>query len=155
MNLSFVLSSLELIFRTWQSAKGEVGKAVKIALNAGYRHIDCAAIYGNEEEVGEAIGEELTKNTIKRENLWVTSKLWNTEQKPEKVRPACEKTLKDLNLDYLDLYLLHWPLAFDSYEFGETPVFDETTSIKETWAEMEKLVEDGLVKHIGVSNFTP
>jgi len=130
---------------TWESEKSE--EAVKIALNAGYRHIDCAAVYGNEDKIGKALKE----SGIKRDNLFITSKLWLTEFKPEKVEKACRKTLSDLKLDYLDLYLIHWPIAIDEETSEPRPHLH--INVSDTWKEMEKLVDQGLVKSIGVSNF--
>ena len=92
---------------------------------------------------------------IKREQLWITSKLWNDQHRPEQVEPACRKTLKDLGIDYLDLYLIHWPSQFNAPDKIETEgFFDNKTSIVDTWKAMEKLVDLGLTKHVGVSNFT-
>ena len=93
---------------TWQAPPHIVGRAVSFALKAGYRHLDCAAIYENEKEVGEA----LAASTVPREALFVTSKLWNSEHAPQDVAPAVKQTLSDLQLDYLDLYLVHWPQAY-------------------------------------------
>ncbi|WP_405198527.1 aldo/keto reductase [Christiangramia sp. LLG6405-1] len=143
---------------TWKSEKGEVANAVKVALNNGYKHIDCAATYGNEAEVGEAFAEVFGKGDIKREDVWVTSKLWNNAHKKEDVIPALKQTLKDLQLEYLDLYLIHWPVAFKpdvSFpEKAEDFLSLEEVPLIETWTEMVKAKEQGLVKHIGVSNFS-
>eukprot|EP00440_Ansanella_granifera_P074748 gb/GFBE01081118.1/.p1 GENE.gb/GFBE01081118.1/~~gb/GFBE01081118.1/.p1 ORF type:complete len:336 (+),score=116.77 gb/GFBE01081118.1/:1-1008(+) len=143
---------------TWKSKPGEVKAAVEAAIDAGYRHIDCAAIYGNEVEVGEAFKAKFG-STVPREEVFVTSKLWNTAHKKENVKAACEKTLKDLGLTYLDLYLVHWPHAFQAGDVmlpkkeDGSIAYDEETEPSETWAAMEELVAAGLVKSIGISNF--
>ena len=143
---------------TWKSEKNLVGEAVRFAITkAGYRHIDCASIYKNEPEVGEAFKESF--NSVKREEIFITSKLWNTEHQPEDVENACRKTLADLNLEYLDLYLMHWGIAFKKGENLEPldkngKIINDNVSIQATWQAMENLVKKGLVKSIGVANFT-
>ncbi|MDP2040801.1 aldo/keto reductase, partial [Algoriphagus sp.] len=97
---------------TWKSKPGEVRKAVYWAIEAGYRHIDCAAIYQNEREVGQGIADAMADGLVKRKDLFITSKLWNDSHRHEDVKPALEKSLSDLRLDSLDLYLVHWPIAF-------------------------------------------
>lgn len=142
---------------TWKSAPGDVYDAVKFALQTGYRHLDCAAIYGNEAEVGQALADSIADGVVSRDDVWVTSKLWNDAHRPEHVRPALEETLDDLQLDTLDLYLMHWPVALErGTGMPESP--DDFLSLDEvplsdTWAAMEALVDEGLVRHIGVSNF--
>jgi len=150
---------------TWQSAKGEVAKAVEHALKNGYRHIDCAWAYGNEAEVGEGI-----KNSgVAREEIFVTSKLFELHHHPEHVELAIKDTLKNLGLEYLDLYLMHWNinLQVDAPE-GVLPTQEHTIKaengkkkldvaladdVTPTWKAMEKLVDQGLTRAIGVSNF--
>lgn len=137
---------------TWKAKPGEVGAAVKTALlEGGYRHIDCAAIYGNEKEVGEALKEVFaTEGGPKRSDVFITSKLWNSEHKRADVRPALEKTLADLGLEYLDLYLIHWPIPTKK---GVQGMQWDAVPLSETWAALEECVEAGLTKSIGVSNF--
>lgn len=144
---------------TWLSKPGEVARAIKHALKIGYRHIDCAALYGNEPEIGQAIREGLMESGLTRDDVFITSKLWNTKHHSGDVEDACRKSLRDLGLNYLDLYLIHWPTAlkrgdnvFPQNEDGSMQ-FDVERHPTDTWMEMEKLVEKGLVKDIGVCNF--
>lgn len=142
---------------TWKSEPGEVRKAVVWAIEAGYRHLDCAKIYQNEKEVGEGIKIAIDSGVVRRKDLFVTSKLWNNAHQSSQVKPALEKTLADLGLDYLDLYLIHWPLAFDSSvtfpEKREDFLTYEQVPLTDTWQAMQRMKELGLAKHIGVSNF--
>ncbi|KAL4443567.1 hypothetical protein ABPG75_011304 [Micractinium tetrahymenae] len=131
---------------TWKAAPGEVRSAVATALQAGYRHIDCAEVYQNEEEVGEALGQVLEQGLVPRQELYIVSKVWNTNHAAARVRQACLRSLKALRLDYLDLYMIHWPVTGN---IGP----EVKPSIQETWQAMEGLVREGLVRSIGVSNF--
>ncbi len=142
---------------TWKSNKGEVATAVSEALKIGYRHIDCAPIYMNEQEVGTALGTALQSGAVQREELWITSKLWNNVHAKKHVRPALEKTLRELQLDYLDLFLIHWPVHFQpNVMFPRRPeeyIAPADIPIGETWQAMETLVEKGLCRFIGICNF--
>lgn len=151
----------------WKVAKPAVGELVQQAINCGYRHFDAACDYGNEAEVGAGLAAAMQNGKCARADLWVTSKLWNTYHAAEHVRPAVERSLRDLQLDYLDLYLMHFPIAlrFVPFETRYPPewVYDPNAaeprmemvpvSVQETWTAMEQLVADGLVKNIGVCNF--
>ena len=143
---------------TWKANSGEVYRAVKEAVRSGYRHIDCAPIYGNEAEVGRALSELFKSDEIERDQLWVTSKLWNNAHAPQDVEPALVKTLADLGLENLDLYLIHWPVLIERELLyptsGKDLVSLDQIPISETWKAMEALVDKGLCKHIGVSNFS-
>ena len=132
---------------TWKAEKGQVRDAVYHAIKCGYRHIDCASIYQNEEEVGDVLKHVISKGYVSRDSLFVCSKLWNTDHAPNRVRSAFLSSIKALKLDYLDLYLIHWPVTGNVGEQVQP-------SIQETWQAMESLVKDGLVRSIGVSNFS-
>eukprot|EP01112_Ceratiomyxa_fruticulosa_P017375 TRINITY_DN539_c0_g2_i3.p1 TRINITY_DN539_c0_g2~~TRINITY_DN539_c0_g2_i3.p1 ORF type:complete len:303 (+),score=48.36 TRINITY_DN539_c0_g2_i3:104-1012(+) len=135
---------------------GQFGAAVKVAVENGIRHIDEAAIYGNEVEVGSALHDLFESGKVKREEMFITSKLWNSCHRKEHVRESCLKTIKDLQLNYLDLYLIHWPHPQKFTDYALTNSFHQPwdhVSLQETWGAMEALVEEGLVRSIGVSNF--
>jgi len=142
---------------TWLSKKNEVYDAVVEAIRFGYRQIDCAYIYQNEKEIGQAIQFAIKSGWVKREDLFITSKLWNSDHAPERVDIAIRRSLKDLQLDYLDLYLIHWPVAFKTGHEQAKDASDLLTPdempILTTWQAMEQSKINGLTKHIGVSNF--
>jgi len=136
-----------------------VAAAVIGAAEVGYRHFDCASVYGNEDRIGESL-RAIVRGGIAREQLWVTSKLWNDKHAGQDVIPSCEKSLRDLQLDYLDMYLVHWP--FPNFHPPHCDVSSRSPNARpyihenfmKTWRQMERLVERGLVRHIGTSNVT-
>jgi len=138
----------------------EIADAVKFALENGYRHIDCASVYGNEKEIGQAINEVISNGTLSRDELWITSKVWNDKHGEGEVIKSCKQSLKDLKLDYLDLYLVHWPFpnyhppGCDGNERNPNSVPYKHEDYMVVWRQMEQLVEMGLVKNIGTSNMT-
>jgi alcohol dehydrogenase (NADP+) len=143
---------------TWKSEPGQVYAAVREAIRLGYRHIDCAMIYGNEEEIGNSIRDAIREGQVTRQELWITSKLWCNSHGRENVEAALRKSLRDLGLDYLDLYLIHWPIPLKpSAVFpGSGADFEAPgkVPIRSTWEGMEAAVASGLARHIGVSNFS-
>ncbi len=143
---------------TWKSKPGEVYAAVREAIRIGYRHIDCAAIYGNEAEIGGALRDAMREGEVKREELWITSKLWNNAHRRDQVEGALTKTLRDLDLGYLDLYLVHWPVAVQPEimfpRVGAEYLTPAEAPLEGTWAGMEGAVDAKLTRHIGVSNFS-
>ena len=130
-------------FGTWQTPDGDIAKhAVEVALNAGYRHIDTAAAYGNEKSVGQAI-----KNSgINRHDLFITTKLWNADHGYKSAKAAIDRSLQNLMVDYLDLYLIHWPNPVDMRDHW-------AEANAESWRAMEEAVQAGKIRAIGVSNF--
>ena len=154
-------------FGLWKIDRNLCASVVEQAIDIGYRHFDSACDYGNEKEVGDGLQSSFKKGTCSRENIWLTSKLWNTYHKPEHVRPALMRTLADLKTDYLDLYLIHFPIALEyvPFETRYPPEWIHDPASKnprmkpfpvplhETWHAMEELVNEGLVRHIGVCNY--
>ncbi|XP_046377548.2 1,5-anhydro-D-fructose reductase-like [Haliotis rufescens] len=142
-----------------KESEEDVIAAVKSAVRAGYRHIDCAAIYRNERAVGHAIKQLIVEGIVRREDLFITSKLWNTCHRADLVRPSLRKSLEDLGLKYLDLYLMHWPVAYrEGGDFhpwdGDTgKVLYSDVDYLETWKALEDCVDEGLTHDIGMSNF--
>ena len=135
-------------------------QATKVALEVGFRHLDCAERYRNEEEVGAAISEAIGAGTVRREELFVTTKLWNTNHRPERVRPAFEASLRRLQIDYADCYLIHTPFAFrpgddqDPRDENGQAIYDDGVTLAETWGALEHLVDDGHCRSIGLSDVT-
>ncbi len=146
-------------FGSDHASAGEVAEAVRGAAAVGYRHFDCASVYGNENEIGAAL-KEILNHGLRREELWITSKLWNDKHGEQDVIPSCRQSLADLGLDYLDMYLVHWPLP-NFHPPGCDVTFRGSGAeayihqhFLQTWRKMEELVDRGLVRHIGTSNMT-
>lgn len=152
----------------WKIDRSETAYIVEKAIEIGYRHLDSAADYGNEAEVGTGIAEAISRGHCNREQLWITSKLWNTYHSKDQVRSACERSLIDLGLDYLDLYLIHFPISLEFVSFQdryppgwysgqdgteESGMKIDPVPLSETWLAMEQLVESGLVRGIGICNY--
>lgn len=154
-------------FGLWKIAPEDCANVVYQAIRAGYRHFDAACDYGNEAAVGDGISRAITDGLCTREDLWITSKLWNTYHHPDHVPAALEKSLDDLQLEYLDLYLIHFPIALAYVPFdvryppewvydpdAENPAMKPVNvPLQDTWHAMEKLKSSGRVKHIGVCNY--
>ena len=154
-------------FGLWKVPREDTAATVVEAIRAGYRHFDSAADYGNEIETGAGIAQAISEGLVTRDELWITSKLWNTFHAPEHVEEACRKSLADLQLEQLDLYLIHFPIALEyvpiDVRYPPEWVHDPDTNsgmkrakvpLHETWAAMEALVDKGLVKQIGVCNYS-
>lgn len=154
-------------FGLWKIPREDTAVTITDAVRAGYRHFDSAADYANEAEAGEGLAQAIAGGLVTRDDLWITSKLWNTFHAPEHVEEACRKSLADLRLDCLDLYLIHFPIALE-YVPIETRYPPEwlhdpdaakpamkraAVPLHQTWAAMERLVDAGLVKRIGVCNY--
>ncbi len=151
----------------WKIDNAQAANLVRQAIQLGYRHLDAACDYGNEREVGEGIHQAINDKLATRDQLWITSKLWNTFHHPKHVRPALEKTLRDLKVEYLDLYLIHFPIALKHVPIetryppgwfydpaAASPKMEpDSVPIAETWGAMEEVYRAGLVRHIGISNF--
>jgi len=145
---------------TWKIPKEETKETILTAFKNGYRHIDCAYVYKNQYQIGEAIHDLLMNQHVSRGDLFITSKLWNTSHRRHDVYEELDKTLKELRLHHLDLYLMHWPLAFAPGCKEMVPrdvngkVIMDDVSLQETWKAMEEMYKDGKCRAIGVSNFT-
>lgn len=154
-------------FGLWKIPKDQCATVVYQAIKNGYRHFDSASDYGNEKEVGDGIKRAIDEGLCNRADLWITSKLWNTYHAKEHVQPAIEKSLSDLQLDYLDLYLIHFPIALEYVPFetrypaqwffnpnAKSPgIKAAKVPLSETWAAMEQLIDKSLTKQIGVCNY--
>lgn len=153
---------------TWKIPRDVCADVVHAAIGAGYRHIDCACDYGNEVEVGQGIARAIADGLVTRDDLWITSKLWNTYHRPEHVEPAIRRTLSDLGLDQLDLYLVHFPISLRHVPFERRYppewLFDpaapdprmefDPVPMATTWSAMEGLADAGLTRNVGVCNMT-
>jgi diketogulonate reductase-like aldo/keto reductase len=134
--------------------------AAKTALEVGFRHLDCAERYRNEDAVGDAMQAACKAGTIRREDIFVTTKLWNTNHRPERVKPAFDASLRRLQLDYVDCYLIHTPFAFrpgddqDPRDERGQVIYDSGVTLVDTWRALERLVDDGNCKSIGLSDIT-
>lgn len=137
-----------------------IARSVEFAIRNGYRHIDCASVYGNEKEIGTVIARLIAQGVVKREDLWITSKLWNDKHDEKDVIASCKRSLADLQLEYLDLYIIHWP--FPNFHPPKCDITMRSPNAKpyihenymKTWRKLEELFDSGSVRHIGCSNMT-
>jgi diketogulonate reductase-like aldo/keto reductase len=161
--LSFTLNNGDggipaLGFGTLLSDRAKTTDATTAAVKAGFRHLDCAERYRNEDEVGAALKQLFADGTVRREDLFITTKLWNNNHRPERVKPALQASLNRLGLDHVDLYLMHTPFAFrpgddqDPRDAHGDVIYDDGVTLEQTWAAMESLVEEGLTRAIGLSD---
>ena len=155
-------------FGLWKVPKNISSDTVCKAIEIGYRHFDSASDYGNEKEVGEGIKKALDMGLCKREDLWITSKLWNTYHHPDHVNLALEKTLEDLQLDYIDLYMIHFPISLEFVPFdvryppewfndpdsNDPKMIPSRVSLSDTWHAMESLKQEERTKYLGVCNYS-
>ena len=151
----------------WKIDPGDTAEVIATAIQCGYRHFDCACDYGNEAQAGDGFAAAISSGVVSREDLWITSKLWNNFHRAEHVRPALERTLRDLQLDFLDLYLIHFPIAlqyvapdtryppgwFDDPDSDDPRMLADRVPLVETWEALVETQRAGLVREIGVSNF--
>nr|CAB3220843.1 1,5-anhydro-D-fructose reductase-like [Phallusia mammillata] len=143
---------------TSKAKSNELYEAVRSAIDLGYRHIDCAFVYGNEAEIGDAIKSKIDDETMTRSELFVTSKLWRTFNRPEHMQECFDESLRRLKLDYFDLYLFHWPEAsaycgLEVHKHFLDPKLDETADYVVTWQAMQKFLRSGRTRALGISNF--
>jgi len=140
-------------YGTFLSAKGEIGSGIKTAIQNGYRHIDCAHVYNNEKEIGDALQELFNEKVVTREELFITSKLSASSAHPDEVEKALKVTIENLQVGYLDLYLMHQPIPVESFDGKMRPRRLNGYGLQDIWRSMEKCCTEGLTKSIGVSNF--
>src|SRR5579871_6658693 len=138
--------------------RNETRSGTQMAVEAGFRHFDCAERYQNEREVGEGLRAGMAAKSLSREDLFITTKLWNSNHRPERVQPACEASMKKLGVDHIDLYLIHTPFAFkpgedqDPRDEKGNVIYDKGVTLAETWKAMEQLVDQGKCGAIGLSD---
>jgi alcohol dehydrogenase (NADP+) len=144
-------------FGTYYLSFDDAYDVIRKAIRIGYRHFDCAPIFDNQEAIGKAIKDAIKAGEVTRKDLWITSKLWNDRHRYNDVEPACEKILDKMNLDYLDLFLINWPVSFEKKvkfpERSEDYLEEMDAPMEDTWTGMEDCQDAKLTRHIGLSNF--